>query len=75
MGFSNTIDVELYCCYSLPLRNLLHNNGVRYRLAALKPNNQPKKQTHREGDQICGYLRWAGGGELDKGSSYRLTIS
>lgn len=40
MGFSNTIDVELYCCYSLPLRNFLHNNGVKYKLAALNPNNQ-----------------------------------
>ena len=30
------MDVELYCCYSLPLRNFLYENGLRYKLAALK---------------------------------------
>ena len=33
------MDVELYCCYSLPLRNYLRNNGVKYKLAALNPNS------------------------------------
>lgn len=33
------MDVELYCCYSLPLRNFLYENGLRYKLAALNPNN------------------------------------
>lgn len=33
-------DVELYCCYSLPLRNYLRNNGVKYKLAALNPNSK-----------------------------------
>ena len=32
--------VELYCCYSLPLRNYLYENGLRYKLAALNPNSQ-----------------------------------
>lgn len=32
-------DVKLYCCYSLPLRNYLRNNGVKYKLAALNPNS------------------------------------
>ena len=34
------MDVELYCCYSLPLRNFLYENGLRYKLAALNPNSQ-----------------------------------
>lgn len=33
-------NVELYCCYSLNLRGFLHNNGVRYKLAALNPNSK-----------------------------------
>lgn len=32
--------VELYCCYSLNLREFLHDNGVRYKLAALNPNSK-----------------------------------
>ncbi len=33
-------NVELYCCYSLNLREFLYNNGVRYKLAALNPNSK-----------------------------------
>lgn len=33
-------DVELYCCYSLNLRNYLNSNGLRYKLAALNPNSK-----------------------------------
>lgn len=36
----NYMDVELYCCYSLPLRNFLYENGLRYKLAALNPNSK-----------------------------------
>lgn len=25
------MEVELYCCYSLPLRNYLYENGLRYK--------------------------------------------
>ena len=34
------MEAELYCCYSLPLRNYLYENGLRYKLAALNPNSQ-----------------------------------
>lgn len=34
------MNVELYCCYSLPLRNFLYKNGLRYKLAALNPNSK-----------------------------------
>ena len=33
-------NVELYCCYSLNLREFLYNNGVRYKIAALNPNSK-----------------------------------
>ena len=33
-------DVELYCCYSLNLREFLYSNGLRYKLAALNPNSK-----------------------------------
>ena len=33
-------NVELYCCYSLNLRDFLYENGVRYKLAALNPNSK-----------------------------------
>lgn len=32
--------VRLYCCYSLPLRRYLYENGVEYELAALNPNSK-----------------------------------
>ena len=34
------MDVKLYCCYSLNLRNYLFENGLRYKLAALNPNSK-----------------------------------
>lgn len=36
------MDIELYCCYSLPLRNYLRNNGIRYKLCALNPNSKQR---------------------------------
>lgn len=36
----NKHNVELYCCYSLNLREFLYDNGVRYKLAALNPNSK-----------------------------------
>ena len=33
-------NAELYCCYSLNLREFLYNNGLRYKLAALNPNSK-----------------------------------
>ncbi len=34
------MDVNLYCCYSLPLRDFLKSNGMKYKLAALNPNSK-----------------------------------
>ena len=36
----NDKNIELYCCYSLNLRNYLYENGLRYKLAALNPNSK-----------------------------------
>lgn len=33
------MDVKLYYCYSLPLRNYLRDNGIEYKLCALNPNS------------------------------------
>ena len=33
-------NVKLYCCYSLPLRKYLYDNGIGYELAALNPNSK-----------------------------------
>ena len=30
---------KLYCCYSVLLRNFFKNNGVRYEVCGLNPNN------------------------------------
>lgn len=32
------MDIRLYCCYSLPLRNYLIENGLRYKIVAKNPN-------------------------------------
>ena len=34
------MEVNLYCCYSINLRNYLKENGLRYKLAALNPNSK-----------------------------------
>ena len=34
------MEVNLYCCYSLPLRNYFRENGIIYKLAALNPNSK-----------------------------------
>lgn len=36
------MEIDLYCCYSLNLRNFLYNNGLRYKLCALNPNSQKR---------------------------------
>jgi hypothetical protein len=33
-------NIELYCCYSLNLRDFLYKNNMRYKLAALNPNSK-----------------------------------
>lgn len=34
------MDIDLYCCYSINLRNYLKNKGLKYKLCALNPNSK-----------------------------------
>lgn len=45
-------DIELYCCYSLNLREFLYNNGVRYKLAALNPNSKSLFWVYIKNDKL-----------------------
>ena len=56
----NYMDVELYCCYSLPLRNYLYENGLRYKLAALNPNSQKLFWVYVKDEKLDSLLdRWS----------------
>lgn len=41
-GDNEAVHIDLYCCYSLPLRNYLRNNGLLYKLCALNPNSKQR---------------------------------
>lgn len=45
-------NTELYCCYSLNLREFLYNNGVRYKLAALNPNSKSLFWVYIKNDKL-----------------------
>lgn len=45
-------NVELYCCYSLNLRNYLYENGMRYKLAALNPNSKRLFWVYIKGEKL-----------------------
>ena len=45
-------DVELYCCYSLNLREFLYENGLRYKLAALNPNSKSLFWVYVKNDKL-----------------------
>lgn len=54
------MDVELYCCYSLPLRNYLRDNGVKYKLCALNPNNQNRFWVYIKDESLITLLdKWS----------------
>lgn len=33
------MDVSLYCCYSIPVRDFLMSNGLKYKIVAKNPNS------------------------------------
>ena len=39
-GVINIKDSKLYCCYSVPLRDELTRNGIRYEICALNPTSK-----------------------------------
>ena len=54
------MDVELYCCYSLQLRNYLRDNGLRYKLCALNPNSQQRFWVYVKDKQLDTLLnKWS----------------
>lgn len=53
-------EVELYCCYSLPLRKYLYENGLRYKLAALNPNSKKLFWAYLMTDELSTLLlKWS----------------
>ncbi len=54
------MNVELYCCYSLNLRNFLYKHGVKYKLVALNPNNQKMFWVYVKDETLDSLLtKWA----------------
>lgn len=45
-------NMDLYCCYSLNLRNYLYENGLRYKLAALNPNSKSLFWVYVKNDKL-----------------------
>lgn len=50
------MNIELYCCYSLNLRNYLHKNGLRYKIAALNPNSKKLFWIYIKNEQLNNLL-------------------
>ena len=54
------MDVELYCCYSLSLRNYLRDNGLRYKLCALNPNSKNRFWVYIKDENLITLLdKWS----------------
>ena len=54
------MNVKLYCCYSLPLRNFLYENGLRYKLAALNPNSKQRFWVYIKDKKLDTFLnKWS----------------
>lgn len=51
---------KLYCCYSLPLRKYLYENGLEYELAALNPNTKKLFWAYLMTDELSALLlKWS----------------
>ena len=72
------MDVELYCCYSLPLRNFLYENGLRYKLAAVNPNSKKLFWVYVKNEKLNNLLdRWSTNKQITyfNGEIYDVEIS
>lgn len=59
-------NVELYCCYSLNLRNYLKDNGLRYKIAALNPNSKSLFWVYIKNDKLDKLLSdWSANKQTD----------
>lgn len=51
---------KLYCCYSVLLRDFLKNNGVRYDVCGLNPNNHQMFWAYIRDDKLDKLLiKWS----------------
>ena len=51
---------KFYCCYSLPLRKYLYENGLEYDLAALNPNTKKLFWAYMVTDELSALLsKWS----------------
>lgn len=51
---------QLYCCYSINLRNFLRDNGLRYELCALNPNSKTMFWVYIRNEKLNNLLdKWA----------------
>lgn len=54
------MDVSLYCCYSVDLRDYLKNNGIRYKIVAQNPNTQKIFWVYVRNEELDIYLnKWS----------------
>ena len=55
-----SVNTELYCCYSIGLRNYLRDNGVEYKLCALNPNSQKRFWVYIKDENLDALLcKWS----------------
>lgn len=48
---------KLYCCYSLPLRNFLTNNNLKYEIVALSPNTKSTMWVYVKNEKLNKLLK------------------
>lgn len=61
------MNVELYCCYSLNLREFLNSNGLRYKIAALNPNSKSLFWVYIKDEKLDKLLsEWSANKQTDK---------
>lgn len=47
---------NLYCCYSINLRDFLYKNGIKYELCALNPNSKTMFWVYMRTERLCTLL-------------------
>ena len=45
-------DINLYCCYSIRLRDYLTSEGVKYKVAGLNPNSKKLFWVYIKNDEL-----------------------
>lgn len=50
-------DIQLFPCYSIPLRDFLISKGLRYKLSALNPNSHKMFWIFVDNEKLNNYLK------------------